>query len=579
MEGAGSRLKAVQVSGEGLSRWRGAVLLFLGCGLSLAALPYARGADLERGLQVFLGFLLLWLLFVLAEACRAPFAFRIASALESLAVRLERALSPSRAAWCLGAGMLLYALFWSFYSIARHSALNSSGFDLAIQHQVLWNLAHGRGFESSIEVGNYLGDHIALILPPLSAVLWIWDDVRSLLIMQSLTLALGAWPTYRLASRRCGGRLPGLLWAGAYLLTPAIGYMNRYDFHDLVIALPLLLAALDAIDARRYGWASVWLALAVLTREEVGLGVAAIGIWAAWRLKRPVWGGAVFLLALSWSVIALFVLIPHFRGGEGSDTLMRYVWLGETPADVLATLATHPWSLFATHYHRVRRIFFLVQLLWPFAFLPLLGRKWLWLAIPNLGLSITSSAISQNSIYFQYNAPILPFVLAAGIEGYRRIRTPGRAALILASGLLFANIADPAALKGVGRPYTIVDGIHPRSNAASFEAAAHLIPPDASLIAGNDLAPHFSERRELAVYQVRRPNPPAAWIILDVTDRRHLMDPVPVHASIAAMVGQDGYRAGWFRDGILVLRREGEEDSTAAACLRDSLNTWGFGSP
>jgi uncharacterized membrane protein len=543
--------------------------------LTLAAFPFARGADVERGLWLFLGFLFFWLLFVLSGGIRPQITQRIVSAWEAMAARAERALSPSRAAWFLAGGILLYAGFWSAFSIARHEALNSSGFDLAIQHQVLWNLAHGRGFESSIEVRNYLGDHVALTLPLLTPVLWIWDDVRALLIVQSVILALGAWPTYRLAARRCAGRFAGLLWAGAYLLTPAVGFMNRYDFHELVAVLPLLLAALDALDARRWRWVAVWLALAVLTREEVGLAAAALGIWIAWRLKRPVLGGTISILALAWSVTALFLVIPHFREGQGSDTLARYAWLGENPQDVAVTLVTRPWTLFSTHYHRVRRAFFLVQLLWPFAFLPLLGPGRLWLAIPNLALSLTSSAISQNSIYFQYNAPVLPFVFAAGIEGFRRIRSRGLAILLLASGLAFANLSDPAAWKDVGRPYTIVDGIRPRVNRAAFEEAARRIPRDASLVAGNHLAPHFSARRELAVLHTMRPNPRHAWVILDVTDRRHLIDARAVQVQIAAWVDQDGYRVDFFRDGILVLRPEGDEDRVAAASLRDSLRQWG----
>lgn len=574
----GATLTSGQASERKSVRWVRVAGLLLCCAATLASIPFARGADLARGLQIFLAFLLLCLLLVLADILSPRFARGLESSASRLARCIEGKLAPARTAALLAAGIVSYAVFWSLFSIARHAALNSSGFDLAIQHQVVWNLAHGRGFESSIEVRNYLGDHIALTLPLFSPALWVWNDVRALLIAQSVVLAIGAWPVYRLAARHCGGRLPGLLWAGVYLLTPAVGYMNRYDFHDLVLALPLLLAALDAVDERRLGWASAWLALAVLTREEVGLAAAALGIWAAWRLRRPVWGASVALVALAWSVSALFIWIPHFREGQASDTLARYVWLGEGPRDVAITLATRPWTLLATHYHRVRRLFFLVQLLWPFAFLPLLGPRRLWLAIPNLALSLTSSAISQNSIYFQYNAPILPFLIAAGIEGHRRIRAPGTASLLLLIALAFANLADPAALKDVGRPYTIVDGVQPRPNRASFEEAARRIPANAALLAGNHLAPHFSARRELGVFQTTRPNPPAGWVILDVTDRRHLIDARSVHEQLGAWIDSGAYRADFFRDGILVLRREGAEEAGAAASLRDSLSHWGIAS-
>ena len=556
------------------------VLGLVGAAASLIAVPLARGSDLTTvlaKLATYFGLICLVSL-VLQRFPRLRDA--AGKALSSGSSVLDGWLTERRARYVLAGGIVLYAVVWSVLSILRHLALNSSGFDLAIQHQVVWNLAHGRGYESSIEVSNYLGDHVALTLPLFAPLLWIWDDVRILLIAQSIVIGLSAWPLYRLARRRCGRPVDGLLWAFVALMTPAVGFMNKYDFHDLVLALPFLLAAIDAVDEGRIGRSSIWLLLASATREEVGLAVMGVGLWALLARRRRLWGGAVALLALIWSLVALYVVIPHFRQGVSSDTLDRYVWLGGGPIGILHTLFSDPQRFLATHYHRVRRLVFPVQLLWPMGGLPLFALTRAALAAPNLALSLGSSAISQNSIYFQYNAPILPFLFWAGLEGFRRLERGGasRAMLIVwvLFGLAAANWADPAAFKSVPRPYTIVDGVRPRPNRDAFREAARIVPSDAGLVAGEHLAPQFSARRHLRVFTLRKGVTEEPWVILDLTDVRHIESPTELARGAARWVVEKGYRVVFFRDGILLLCRACPGEPKAYEALRAYLSGSGI---
>ncbi len=409
-------------------------------------------------------------------------------------------------------------------------------------------------------------------MPIFAPLLWIWDDVRILLIAQSVVLALGAWPLYRLARRR-GGPLEGVIFSAVYLLCPAIGFTNKYDFHEMILALPFLLAAIDSMDDERWGRATFWLVLSAATREEIGIAVAAIGIWAFFARKRRLWGSLIAGGAFAWSVFALYWVIPHMRGGASSDTLERYVWLGGTPSAILRTFLTRPWTGLAGHYHRVRRVFFPWQLLWPMAGLPLLAPGIALLALPNLAISFASSSLCQNSIYFQYNMPILALLFWAALEGSRRLKSAGVARGWIFGGLLFslvgANWADPAALKTVPAPYTVVDGVTSRPNRAAFAEAARLIPPQADLLASNDLAPHFSARPYLYVYMGAADAPDKSWVIFDLSDDRDFISRREPMAGAIHFTGDRGYRIRYFRDGILVLSREGESDSTAAGAFRE----------
>lgn len=573
-----SEMSAARARGRTGPRWPGVlpVLSLFGAAASLVAIRISsnQGHDLIAVLMKLGAFFAVLAVVSIVARGFSPAGTAIGARLDAIAAALERHLRGRRAAGLVAGMMLAYAAAWSVLSILRHQALNSSGFDLAIQHQVIWNLAHGRGFAESIEVSNYLGDHVCLTMPVFAPLLWLWNDVRILLIAQSVVLALGAWPLYRLARRRAGP-LEGVIWSAVYLLTPAIGFMNKFDFHEVVLAVPILLAGIDTVDEGRFGRAAIWLALAAATREEIGIAVAAMAVGAIFARGRRAWGGIVAILALAWSVFALYWVIPHFRGGIESDTLARYGWLGGTPSRIARTLLTRPWALILSHYHRVRRVLFPVQLLWPMAGLPLAAPALAVLALPSLALSLMSSNISQNSIFFQYNAPILPILFWAAVEGSRRLRRSGASRGWILAGVLFsllcANWADPAAVKSVPRPYAIVDGIRPRPNRAAFARAARLIPPDAELLAENDLAPHFSARTDLHIYNPRKAIPDADWVILDVTDTRHIDSNLDLACGAIALVTHRGYRVRFYRDGILVLCRSGEEDPGAVAAFRDHL--------
>ena len=130
--------------------------------------------------------------------------------------------------WCL---VLLGTVIYAGFAILRHERLNSSTYDLGIKDQVIWNTSRGRWWASSVEVTHYLGDHVQLVFLPLALVYRIWPSVYLLLFLQAAGLAFGALPLYWLARRRLESAGMALLFAALYLLYPALGFINRFDFH------------------------------------------------------------------------------------------------------------------------------------------------------------------------------------------------------------------------------------------------------------------------------------------------------------------------------------------------------------
>ena len=100
-----------------------------------------------------------------------------------------------------------YFLLYSVLSVLRHLTYHSFGPDLGIFDQVFWNTTQGRFFESTMSLvqaqpHSYLADHFSpvyLLLMPAYALI---PRPETLLVIQTLALALGAWPVYLLAKLR-----------------------------------------------------------------------------------------------------------------------------------------------------------------------------------------------------------------------------------------------------------------------------------------------------------------------------------------------------------------------------------------
>ena len=83
-------------------------------------------------------------------------------------------------------------------------------------------------------------------------------------------------------------------------------------------------------------------ALACLTKEQIGLVVAAMGLWYAFRPGRRRAGLAIALAGAVVSLVAVAIVVPHFAPGGGSPFASRYDAVGGSPGGMATTTAHRP---------------------------------------------------------------------------------------------------------------------------------------------------------------------------------------------------------------------------------------------
>lgn len=474
-------------------------------------------------------------------------------------------LSPHLAYALLALLLLSTILFHGGAALHLHAAFVTGADDLSNIDQVAWNSQHGRILERTTgtrSVPRY-GEHLEPLWIALGLLYTLWDDVRALLLAQTVALALGALPTFWLARAVWGQRNApdqgaGLVFAALYLLSPFVARASVAEVHALPFAVaPLMLAIF-------WGWRGQWqrvaplVVLLLLVREDAGLLVAALGLWAllARRAVRP--GLALLASGLGGVALAVFGIIPRFAderfsGQEQSIFFERYAAFGEGPAGVLWGMLTRP-DLWAELLADPWRLTFLRDLLLSTGGLALVAPlAWLLLA-PHLLLNLLSDYFGQFGGLQHYGAPLVPGLIAAAIFGGARLLHWGRGnpwlrrgllTLALAGALADAQLAiwQPLALSWIQPPVT------PHHRLLAEIAAP--IPPRAPLSADPQLHPHLAHRPD--AYRFPTVGDNAEWILVDVTTNR-TQHPADLQREIRERL-DDGWGIAAAQDGYLLLQR------------------------
>lgn len=232
-----------------------------------------------------------------------------------------------------------YAVTFSYYSIQTHNSF-STGYDLANADQTIWNSAYGQFFSLSSKgkLLSRLTIHADFILAVLAPIYLVWDDVRMLLIIQSVFLALGAIPTFLIGQYVLKNNLYALVIAVLYLLNPNMQWTNMYDFHGVALAIPLLLFTFYFALRKQWKWYALFAFFSILTKEEIPLMIAMIGLYIFFFLKNKKVGLISFLFGVSWFCIVVFIVMPYVRGGQEHWVFAWYQLSGpETEGDLPKT--------------------------------------------------------------------------------------------------------------------------------------------------------------------------------------------------------------------------------------------------
>lgn len=418
-----------------------------------------------------------------------------------------------------------YIAYFCYFTVLRYRTLYASYFDLGIMNQTVYNsfMAIKTGdWSRMLELTNPFGweqikrmaIHNDIILAPLALFYFLHAGPETLLVIQTVAVALGALALYRIGKIVLTGPRVNPWWPVlvvlAYLLYPPLERANIFDFHAVVLATPLLLFMFADWLEKRYWRSLLFLGLSLLTKEEVGLTAACFGLYVLWQERHRIksvagairsapirYGLTVICLSLAWFGISMFVIIPYFRGSV-HFALKYYGDFGDSPLRIIAGIIAHPRNL-VPYLFRPDTFTYFLFLLGPIDFFPLLAPPALLIALPELAINLLSSSWNMRLLIYHYTAVIHPWVFIAGLYGMKKLFGPNGQRRLLVAAVLLVSSVTFAYLKGP-LPFAREREIHPlkypQAEARDIGLWASILKDERYRISSTgQLAPFLTNRR------------------------------------------------------------------------------------
>jgi uncharacterized membrane protein len=504
--------------------------------------------------------------------------------------RPARAAHPDRVPWLIA---LAVFLAYTTLSVFRFWQLDPASWDLGIftEYVKQYSQLHAPIVDIKGAGFNLLGDHFHPIVALIAPIFRLFPTPITLLVAQAALVAISVIPVSRAAAARLGtgaGRAIG----AAYGFSWGLQQLVDNDFHELAFAVPLLAFSLSALICGRRRAAALWALPLVFVKEDQGLTVAMIGVimillarWEAARARRPAddaagdqaagdqaagggaigddagaggqdrWGPLLIAWGLGWSFLAVMVIIPHFNpaheypywglGGAASAG-------GHFALSPLAGQLVAGWPV---------KLPTLVLILLVTAFLAVRSPI-LLAAIPGLALRFLATDSAYWGTAWHYNAPIMPIVFVAAIDGLARLRAArrrGTAGPLARAMERHGPVAMLAVCAGLAFQFPLSNLWNPQTYAISAQvraadAAMARVPDGVTVETDLDLLAPLAARTD-TFWLGTAGNPAPQYIVFD----SHSTDWQPPPANIPAFIDQRhpgvSYRETFSDDGVYVFRR------------------------
>ncbi|OHD73869.1 MAG: hypothetical protein A2177_14360 [Spirochaetes bacterium RBG_13_68_11] len=474
-----------------------------------------------------------------------------------------------------------YGAFFSVYTVMKHLAFHSYAFDLGWQNQV---------FDTLLRTGNpratgYITiDHFSLHFQPLYYLLApfyaLHRDPTTLLVLQAVALPVAAVPLYLVARRRLGNPWLSLTVAAVFLLYPALHGLNTYDFHGVVLLIPIASFALYFLETGAMPLFWVFLALGLITREDTAVTLSGIGLYAWFVLGKRRLGVAVLAACVGYFLLALTIM-----SALGGYANLENYWALTLPdhqnfAGVVLTLISNPLYAFRHVFLNVEKLQYLLLLLLPVGFLPLASGKNAVVVLPGLAVILLSGTSAQYSIGFQYSAHLIPFVFFLAICGIQAIMAQKRAigALALAAPLLVSGAVMDYEY-GLVFAKRFPGFLRPDERERTAYSLFREIPREDPVATISRLYPHLSSRTE--IYLLQRMQPATEWVLADLAPpspasdlyeagyRGHTLSPREDTAIVLSLIDRGTFGVARYENGFVLLRRGLASELTAR--VRDEI--------
>jgi len=417
--------------------------------------------------------------------------------------------------------VVLYVISFSINTLMRHYTFASSAWDLGIFNQAFYTtVKQGKLFYYTAELyanpsGTIFGIHFSPILFLIIPFYIILPRPETLLVIQTIVLASGVYPTFLIAKKELQNKSMPLLFSLLYLIYCHLHSVNLFDFHPDAFFIPFALFSWYFFTKQKWTGYFLFLLLCFFTKETSSIPFLVFGLIDAWSIREKIVASfkkrevhdrrtsipiATIAISILWYPVAK-AFIHLFNPSPSSRFVQGTPWniLGGNPLD-LSTLGSIIILNFAgaLQYEFDLKLFYLFTILAPLAFLPVIKYSYFLPVVPWLLLVFLSNYSPYYHLGHHYSAIIVPFSIIAAIYGLESLgltfNLDEKRLLQLLKKVVLVALLFALSVSVLGLPLTKMELLSISKHDKYVYEAIEIIPPEASVLTQYDIFPHLSSR-------------------------------------------------------------------------------------
>lgn len=362
--------------------------------------------------------------------------------------------------------------------------------------------------------------HFAVHFSPIYYVLlpffFIFPTPVTLLMGQAVILASGLIPLYLICKKYKLSNKAIVLFSLCYILLPSMANGCFYYLHENKFLTPIILWLVYALEKNKWVPTIIFTFLLLIVKEDAPVYAAVLGLYFMASRRRISKGAATFAIS-----IVYFIVVSYFMSKYGLGTMSyrydNFIFDGSgSLTTVIKAVILNPIFTIYESFDE-EKIKFLLQMLVPVAFMPLMIKKpsKILLLIPFILINLMSDYQYQHDINFQYTYGSAAFFFYLMIMNYKDMK-PGFRSKVLAVA------ATSSVFMFMCNTYYRSDGFESykidKANGSIeiIDKALELVPKDASVAVTTFLLPNLFDHREIYEFESTKYRDEVEYIVLDI---------------------------------------------------------------
>jgi uncharacterized membrane protein len=256
---------------------------------------------------------------------------------------------------------------------------------------------------------------------------YIFPSVYTLFGIQSILLGAAAIPLYLIGKEildECSSKIITI----SYLLYPVVMWNTLY-IHFITYAPFFIFLMVYAYIKDRTKLFYTSFLFCLFLKENIPIFLFPLGIYLLYDShKKKIFSQNVkykyilpiLILAPIYFIFSFKYVIPHFTGGEYMF-IGRYSELGSSVPEIFHNLVTNP-SMFVNQLISLRNLSYILQILLPVSFIPLLSFETFSISIPIFLQNFLSTTPEQTLFFTQYHFEITSAVFLSVIVSFAKMK-------------------------------------------------------------------------------------------------------------------------------------------------------------